>query len=150
MSCLVYDLPESMRSISQEDLDDWDITFYEAMETARQNLAQLDFAFASIGESLYASMTGDNYDASKLLLLDLIRKLEVKGDHIAMVPNRDTLLITGSEDLDGLKMMADLGEKALEDLRPMYAIPMRLEGDEWGGGCRSQNILCTRNSGCWS
>jgi len=31
------------------------------------------------------------------------------------------------------KVLADLGEKALEGPRPMYAIPMRLEGDEWAG-----------------
>jgi hypothetical protein len=55
----------------------------------------------------------------------------VKGDLIAMAPNRDTLLITGSEDSPGLAIMLDLAAKAQEDPRPMVPIPLRLDGDEW-------------------
>lgn len=129
---LVFDLPEAVRTISQSDLDDWGVSYYEAMEIARQNLETSNFAFAAIGDNLYASLTGDTYDGTRLLLLDLIRKLEVKGDHVAMVPNRDTLLITGSEDDVGLGMMYAFAEKALnEESRPMVPTPMRLDGDEW-------------------
>lgn len=128
---LVYDLPESMRTISQDSLDDWGVTYYEAMEVARRNLEEMEFRFAGLDERLYASITGDNYDASRLLLTDLIRGLTVQGDLIAMVPNRDTLLVTGSDDPEGLAIMADLAEKALEEPRPMCAIPLRLEEDEW-------------------
>jgi uncharacterized protein YtpQ (UPF0354 family) len=128
---LVFDLPESMRTISQDSLEDWGVTFYEAMEAARRNLEELEFRFAGLGERVYASVTGDNYDASRMLLTDVIRSLTVQGDHIAIVPNRDSLLIAGSEDEEGLAILADLAAKALEEPRPMCAIPMRLEGDEW-------------------
>ena len=101
------------------------------LEVARHNLVQTQFAFAGIGESVYASMTGDNYDASRLLLLDLIRKLEVQGDHIAMVPHRDSLLITGSDDLAGLGMMAKFAEDAFEHPRFISCTALRLENDEW-------------------
>src|SRR5436853_346163 len=61
-----------------------------------------DVSFASLqnegGEGVYISATGDNYDASRLMMLDLVRKMPVRGDYIAMVPNRDTLVITGSDD----------------------------------------------------
>ena len=129
---LCYDLPEAVRTISQSDLDNWGVSYYEAMEIARQNLETTNFAFAAIGESLYASATGDTYDATRLLLLDLIRKLDVQGEHIAMVPNRDSLLITGSEDEQGLGMMLAFAEKILNDEpRPMVGTPLHLEGDEW-------------------
>ncbi|MBW3595847.1 MAG: DUF1444 family protein, partial [Planctomycetes bacterium] len=128
---LVYDLPESMRTISQDSLDDWGITYYEAMEAARRNLEEAEFRFAGIDERVYASVTGDNYDASRLLLTDLIRKLSVQGDHVAVVPNRDSLLIAGADDEQGLAILAELADKALEEPRPMCAIPMRLDGDEW-------------------
>ena len=42
---LVYDLPQAMRSISQDDLDGWGVSFYEALEAARHNLTQLEHAF---------------------------------------------------------------------------------------------------------
>ena len=53
------------------------------------------------------------------------------ADPIAMVPNRDTLFIAGSDDPEGLEMMADLTEKSLEEPRPMMSTALRLDGDEW-------------------
>lgn len=132
VATLVYDLPEAVHTIGQAHLDEWGVSFYEAMEIARRNLEETEFTFAGIGEDLYGSATGDTYDASRLLLLDLIRQLGVNGNHVAMVPNRDTLLITGIDDEAGLVMVQTLAEKALEeDPRPMVATPLRLDGDEW-------------------
>ena len=81
---LVYDLPESMRSISQDDIDQWGITFYEALEIARDNLSQLpqQVIGPAEGEGVYLSAMGDSYDSSRLLLLDLIRQFKVKGDQL--------------------------------------------------------------------
>ena len=128
---LVYDLPHSMRSISGDDLKGWDVSWYEAMEAAKSALSEMEFAVARIGDHLYASASGDNYDASRLILTDLIQQMDVDGDHVAMVPNRDTLLVTGSNDETGLQIMADLAEKALEDPRPLGATPLRLVDGEW-------------------
>ena len=133
---LVYDLPQAMRSIIQEDLDQWHVTFYEAMESARRNLEQMgNVAFASLqgqaGEGVYISATGDNYDASRLVMLDLVRKMPVRGDYIAMVPNRDTLVITGSEDAAGLEVMCKLAEESFDKPRPISTVALRLEGDNW-------------------
>jgi uncharacterized protein YtpQ (UPF0354 family) len=128
---LVFDLPEAMRTISQDSLQEWGVSYYEAMEVALRNLEELEFRFAGLGDRVYASVTGDNYDASRILLTDLIRRLPVEGEHIAVVPNRDSLLVTGADDEKGLAILAELTEKALDDPRPMCGIPMRLVGDEW-------------------
>ena len=48
-----------------------------------------------------------------------------------MVPHRDVLVVTGSEDVDGLAKMAELAEAATSDTRFMTAIPVRLQWDEW-------------------
>src|SRR5262245_58167251 len=119
---LVYDLPQAMRSIIQEDLDKWGVTFYEAVEAARGNLEQVgNVAFASLqnhgGEGVYISATADNYDASRLVLLDLVRKMPVRGDYVAMVPNRDTLVVTGSEDPAGLELMGKVAEESFQKPR---------------------------------
>ncbi|MGE3809736.1 MAG: DUF1444 family protein [Gemmataceae bacterium] len=131
VATVVFDLPEAMRSISQDNLESWGQSFYEVMEAARANLEETDFAFASIGDCLYASATGDNYDASRLLMLDLIRSFKVKGEVIALVANRDRLLVTGADDEEGLGLMATLAEESLKEPRPISAIPVRLDGDEW-------------------
>ena len=130
---LVYDLPESMRSISQASLDAWGVTFYEALEAAMENLLSLPAKFIGPGdgEGAYLSATGDNYDASRLLIKDAIRRFRVKGDHIAMIPNRENLIVVGSEDVEGLAGMVKLAAKAMKEPRPISGIALRLDGDEW-------------------
>lgn len=133
---LVYDLPQAMRTIMQDDLDRWNVTVYEALEAARHNLEQTgEVAIASMttksGGSFYGSTTGDNYDASRLVLLDLIRRFPVRGDYIAMVPNRDSLLFTGSDDIEGLEAMCHFAEDSLDKPRPISTCALRLDGDEW-------------------
>jgi hypothetical protein len=133
---LVYDLPQAMRSIVDADLDGWGVTLYEAIEAARHNLEQMgNVAFASLqndsGSGLYVSATGDNYDGSRLVLLDLIRQFSVRGETVAMVPNRDLLIVTGSEDVAGLEAMCKLAGDAINKPRPISTVAQRLEGDEW-------------------
>lgn len=132
LSTVVYDLPSSMRTLSNNDFDAWNTSYYEALEAARLNLEESTLAWARIGDHVHSAMTGDNYDSSRLLLIDRIREFDVAGDPIAMVPARDSLLITGSEDVEGLKMMLDLSQQALtEDPRPLSGIPLRLSENEW-------------------
>ena len=129
---LVYDLPSAMRTISQTDLETWEVSFYEAVEAARHNLEQMgEVAFATLDSCVYASATGDNYDASRLLLLDLIRRFKVNGDYVAMVPNRDTLVVTGSDDEHGLALLSKIAADSHEKPRPISTVALRLEGDEW-------------------
>lgn len=128
---LVYDMPLTMVSVSQSVIDDWGVTYYEALEIARENLKEREFRIATMDDRIYLTMTQDNYDASRLLFLDIIYQLKVEGDYVAMVPNRDKLLITGSEDMVGLGLMVSLAEQALDEPRPMYAIPLILDGEDW-------------------
>ncbi len=130
---LVYDLPESVRSISQDDLETWDVSYWEAREVAMNNLAESEFVYASLGDELYASNTGDSYDATRLVLVELIRQLDIKGQPVAMVPNRDTLLISGTDSEVGLRMMVEFAMKQLQEQpRPLIATPLVLNAnDEW-------------------
>jgi hypothetical protein len=129
---LVYDLPDSMRTVISQDLENWGVTFYEALEAACANLRQKeDPVFVSPHDGVYLSATGDNYDAARLILSDMVRQFDVRGDVIAMIPNRDTLIITGSESLLGLRTMAARAKQALTEPRPISTIALRLFDDEW-------------------
>jgi len=86
---LVYDLPEAMLMLQQSHLDDWGVSFYEAYEAAYLNLSESQAAFATLEERTYMSTTGDNYDASRLLVPELIEALKVDGHPVVMIPNRD-------------------------------------------------------------
>jgi hypothetical protein len=66
-----------------------------------------------------------------MLLLDFIRKLKVRGDTIAMVPNRETLYVGGSDDATGLEMMAKLTKENVQLERCISGLAFRLVGDDW-------------------
>lgn len=128
---LVYDLPNAISTIAPDQFAKWGISFHDAMKAAVENLAQATQGYAKIGDGFYIFMNGDNYDASRLVLAERLQQFEVKGELIVAAPNRDSLLITGSEDHDGLMIMFDLIQKAMAEPRPMSPIPMRLVGDQW-------------------
>ena len=132
VTTLVYDLPTSMRSLSNEDLEKWGVTYYEAMEIACQNLQETSIAFSKIGDGFHSAVSGDNYDSARILLKDLVSTWDVLGDPVAMVPQRDAMYVTGSDDEIGLKMMLDLAEMTFNDeVRPLSPYPLRLVDGEW-------------------
>lgn len=130
---LVYDLPESVRSIANQDLKEWGVTYWEAREVALQNLGETELVIASLGDELFASNTGDTYDATRMILPGLVQQLPVVGQPILMVPNRDTLLLTGSESEVGQKMMLEFAEQQLDEQpRPLVATPLTLDfSNQW-------------------
>lgn len=129
---LVYDLPESIATIGKISLEEWGVGLGMALDVASLNLADhSDNGFDSPQPGVYVSAWHDNHDASRLVLIDLIRSLEVDGDHVAIVPHRDVLIVTGSEDVEGLAKMAELAEAASSDTRFMTAIPVRLQWEQW-------------------
>ena len=132
VTTVVYDLPTSMRSLSNEDLEKWGVTYYEAMEIACQNLQDTSIAFSRIGDRFHSAVSGDNYDSARILLKDLVSTWDVLGDPVSMVPQRDAMYVTGSDDEIGLKMMIDLTEMTLNDeVRPLSPFPLKLVDGEW-------------------
>ncbi len=130
---LVYDMPDSMKPISNKEIDLWGVTFYDALEAARENIRQLPprIVGPKEGEGVYVFTTNDGYDSSRLIILDLIRQFQVKGDYIAMAPGREMLIVAGSEDRFGLEAMVELAKKAFEQPRTVSGVALRLAGDEW-------------------
>ena len=131
VATLAYDWPEAVQSLAADNLERWGVTYYEAMEDARRNLHESTLGYAAIGDGFFSFLSGDTYDATRLLLVDRVRTLEVRGRHVAMVPNRDALLITGEDDEAGLAILAELAAKGLEEGYPLSGIPLVLDEDGW-------------------
>jgi hypothetical protein len=132
LTTIVYDLPESMQTIPPKQFETWDISSYEAWEIAIENLASRTKAMAKIGDHMVSAVSGDNYDANRLFLVDRLRELGMDGHLVAMVPNRDTLYVTQTHDPVGLKMMAELSDAALQnEPRPMSPFPLQHVDGEW-------------------
>ncbi len=110
----------------------WGVAYEKALRDARANLLEISGEpFESPQPGLYVSPWRDNHDASRLLLTNRIRRLDVKGDHVAMVPNRDTLLVTGSADFAGLARMAEIATAAMDEPYWVSGLPVRLTDGGW-------------------
>lgn len=131
---LVYDWPESIQGIQKSDLDRWGVTFEKALELSLENLkakSSEKFSRAPGKPGVYVSPWKDYYDAARLLLPEKIAGLDVKGDPVVILPNRDRLMVTGSEDEEGLGALAELAAAALKEPRPLSGTALRWTGKEW-------------------
>ena len=106
-----FDSEASIRFASGEDIESLGIQGKELQIRALDNLlAYLPEIGREGDDSLSMVLADGNYEAS-LLLYDEIWSREVfrvEGDIVVFVPARDVLLVTGSEDKDGLARARDL------------------------------------------
>jgi hypothetical protein len=70
-------------------------------------LRDADREWEQLEPGLWASPWRNHEDASRLFVPELVQKLKVKGKPVALCPRPTVLLVTGSEDPDGLAAMYD-------------------------------------------
>ncbi|MDR3109717.1 MAG: hypothetical protein LBU65_08525 [Planctomycetaceae bacterium] len=139
---LSYDMHDTVAMVPPELMNGWEITFYEGMEIAKENLAEKGFSYEQLEVTnpntgavsrMYIVPNSDGYEAARLLLTTTVRKLEVNGDPIAMILAANSLMITGSEDTSCVACMlmnaVEAGNGFPRQLAPML---LRLnEADQW-------------------
>lgn len=117
---LAYDLPQQSVHVMQDTLDEWKTALEEALKLAQGNLqAMTTVPLKVIRPGLYVSPWNDTYAPSRLLLPEYITSHQVKGEPVVAVANRDLLLLTGSQDPEGLEEMARRVHQAREKPRFM-------------------------------
>jgi hypothetical protein len=129
---LAYDLPRALACVPDNRLTTWGVTGEEAFAIACANLRRLSTKpFDSPTPGVFVSAWGDSSGASRIALTELIRDLKVKGSHVAIAPNRDTLIVTGSEDHAGLRVMLRLAERAIQKAYRVSGVTIRLHDCQW-------------------
>ncbi|GMU06683.1 hypothetical protein [Corallococcus caeni] len=129
---LVQDTPDAMRYVPTEELARWGISYEQARADAMANLRKLEAApLRNLTLGACGLFTNDSYGASRLLLDEVVRGCEVKGDPVVVVPNRDTVLITGADDATGLLTVAEAALEGVQAPRPVDGHALRLTADGW-------------------
>jgi hypothetical protein len=129
---LAYDGDRNARRITTRQLAKWGVNFDTAFDLALTNLRRRsEKAFATVAPGVYCSDWADTCDTSRILLTDIIAALPVRGAPVAMMPNRDVLLVTGAEDQEGLRNITRSARKVLADPRPLGANALLLEAGVW-------------------
>ncbi|NRD47444.1 hypothetical protein [Corallococcus exiguus] len=129
---IVQDTPDAMRYVPTEELARWGISYEQARADAMANLRRMEAVpLRHLTLGVCAIFTNDSYGASRLLLDDVVRGCEVKGDPVVVVPNRDTVLITGADDATGLLTLAEAALEGVQAPRPVDGSALRLTADGW-------------------
>ena len=109
------DSPRNIRYLGPKDLESAKIERSELRALACANLKRLLPKIERHGANgLYMITAGGDYEAS-LLLLDSIwsgGQVEVKGDVVVAIPTRDLLLVTGSQDPQGIEKARQMVKEA--------------------------------------
>ena len=129
---LALDSPNSIRLVTDELLADLGVSFDDALGLAVAHLDEREHKFGPLADGTFVSLCEDYYDASRLLLPDLISQLPVKGNPVAIVESRSAILVTGSEDRDGLRMIAEYAWQDFpENERAVSLTPIEYRDGAW-------------------
>lgn len=116
---IVYaeDTKNSIKYLTHDDLKDLQINSDSLQTIAVRNLDRLLTSIQKKGNNgVYMIVAGGDYEASIILLSDILNKnnFEVKGDLVIAIPNRDMLLVTGSNDEEGIQKIIGLATKTYQ------------------------------------
>ena len=117
---IVYaeDSPKNIRYFTADDLAKAGIDRGGLRALACENLRRiLPKIECQGGNGVYMITAGGDYEAS-LLLLDSIWSggtIDVQGDIVVAIPTRDLLLVTGSQNLEGLEKLKQVVKKAFSE-----------------------------------
>lgn len=129
---LSYDFPDAMIQITGRQLEKWGVSFDDALAAALENLeTQSEKALVEAVPGVYISNWQDGYDASRVLLTEMLLKLPVVGTPVVMLPSSENLVMTGSDDLDGLASVLNVIEPMADKPRSMVSVPLVFRGGEW-------------------
>lgn len=129
---LGYDFPDAMIQITGRQLTKWGVTFDEVYQCALNNLkSRSDKPLVEAVSGVYISNWQDGYDASRILLCDLISSLPVNGAPVVMMPSAENLVITGADDIEGLASVLNVIEPMADKPRSMVSVPLVLRSGEW-------------------
>ncbi|SKC69770.1 DUF1444 family protein [Paraburkholderia hospita] len=129
---LAYDGEFNIMRLTDAKLAEWNVTFDDAYDIAVDNLrAESAKPFLALKDGVFASQFGDHYDASRLLLTDLLHRQPISGAPVVMVPNRTVLLLTGDRNEAGLQLMLNIAMEERAKPRPLPALMLRWSGEHW-------------------
>jgi hypothetical protein len=129
-AALALDGETTIQTLRQDVLEGWGTRFEEASAVALRALRERSQeAFRPMGRGVYLAPLDDSNSASRILLPELFYRFPLRGNPVAMLPTRDVLLVTGSEDPEGLCAMVEAASKFQGQSYPLSASAFVLADD---------------------
>lgn len=130
---VVMDFPSAVVAVEEAMLTGWNRDFDSVKTRALENLRRRTTGrMERVDRGTYMSPWCDSYDATRVIFIDMIQKLEVQGEHVAMIPCQSEMMVTGSENHEALQRIAERilraypGDGSVVSFRPLV-----LRGGKW-------------------
>ncbi len=111
------DTEHNIKYLSKSEIDSLEVDREQLRQTSIENLLRILPEIQRLGDGgVFIVTAGGNYEAS-LLLCDSIwspEKFPVRGDFVVAIPSRDLLLVTGSNDAEGIETVRKIVQEAMD------------------------------------
>jgi hypothetical protein len=120
LACVVIDTPEAMAMLSYKTMSDWGVAEDVVFARAERNLMALAAGNSTVEpydpEAAYPTWivsTHDDHESSRLLAPGWLAAFrgKVRGNPVAVVPDRSTLIIGGDADVACIERLLSAAEK---------------------------------------
>jgi hypothetical protein len=131
VTLLAYDAPKFMGLPTAATQQSWGVSLSEALAQAVANLERVsEPRWSSPARGVYVSGWQDDYDGSRILSERALRGLAVEGAMVALIPDRNCLVVTGLGDIEALRTALELAA-ARPKPRPVSSIPLVRSWPAW-------------------
>src|SRR6202042_2065723 len=110
------------------NLKTWGVSFDELFETGLERLRDFTIPKFEKQQGFYIGGWHDDYANSRILIPEVFGPLYLDGDPVVCLPNRNLLLVTGSENDAGIQAMLKQAEEIVQTKsRPINPAPLILK-----------------------
>lgn len=127
----VIDSPGFMSLVNQDHATRWHQLGDEIFALGLQKLRASTSPRFTESEGVFRGQWHDDYDSSRILVPEVFADLPIQGDPVVVIPNRLTLLVTGSENTDAIRRMLQTAEEIVRsEPRRQNPAPLVLRNGE--------------------
>lgn len=125
---LVVDAPSHMSLVNEKQVVEWRSYPEELYAIGLNKLKDTKPPAFSEERGVFRGAWADDYDSSRILVPGMFDDLPLRGDPVVAIPNRLTLLVAGSEDMEALRRMLATAEEIVRTQpRPQNPAPLLVQ-----------------------
>ena len=132
VTVLLWDAPTTMSVVNQAQLNEWGARFDDLLPVAIDNLEDVPEAgWSAIENRVWTSLNEDDYDGARMLIPGYLQQTGLAGELVVIHPNRNLLIVTAVDDVEGIQIACDLALDELDAPSPVSFQPLVGEADDW-------------------
>lgn len=132
VTVLLWDAPTTMSVVNQAQLDEWGARFEDLLPVAIDNLEEQPQAgWSAVKNRVWTSLNEDDYDGARMLIPGYLEQTGLAGELVVIHPNRNLLIVTAVDDVDGIRIACDLALEELDAPSPVSFQPLVGENGDW-------------------